>query len=67
VTSRALTAAGYLVLAGCLVAAALVGRQRPDVLPRVADVVRHVARTRAGQLVLLLVWWWLGWHFVLAA
>ena len=66
-TSGALTAAGYAALTACLVVTALVSWQRPELVPRVSDVVRHAARTRAGQLVLVLVWWWLGWHFLLAA
>ena len=66
-TSGALTAAGYAALTACLVVAALVAWLRPELVPRVSDVVRHAGRTRAGQLVLVLAWWWLGWHFLLAA
>jgi hypothetical protein len=67
VTSAALTVAGYAALLACLAAVALAARLRPALVPRASDVVRHAARTRAGQLVLVLVWWWLGWHFLLAA
>ncbi|MFC8503307.1 DUF6186 family protein [Pedococcus sp. NPDC057267] len=66
-SSRSATIAVYAVLLGGLLLATAVARRRPDLLAGVPDVVRSAARTRAGQLVLLLVWWWLGWHFLLAA
>lgn len=64
--SGALTAAGYAALTACLAVVALVAWRWPGLVPRVSDVVQHAARTRAGQLVLVLMWWWLGWHFLLA-
>ena len=64
--AHAVTVAVYALLLAGLVLAAAVARRRPDLVATVPDVVRSAGRTRAGQLVLLLAWWWLGWHFLLA-
>lgn len=66
-SSRDLTIALYAGLACVLAGMALVARRRPDVVAPVSRVVRAAARTRSGQLLLVLSWWWLGWHFVLAS
>ena len=65
-TPRELTATGYAALAALLVVLEVVGLVRPQAVPSVSVVLRRVCRTRAGQLTVLLAWWWLGWHFLLA-
>jgi hypothetical protein len=65
VTSRELTVAAYAGLALLLVAFELTSRRRPEAVASVTGMVRRACRTRAGQLFLVLAWWWLGWHFLL--
>lgn len=64
--TRDLTIAGYAALAALLVVLEVVARTRPDLLASASAVLRGVCRTRAGQVSLVLWWWWLGWHFLLA-
>lgn len=61
-SSREVTIAGFLVLGAALVtlvAASWTGR-----LPRVGEVVDLLGARRSGRLLIVLVWWWLGWHFL---
>ena len=66
-SSRVLTGVVYLAVAVSLVVTELVARSRRTTVPSSADLVRWVSRRRSAQIGLLLVWWWLGWHFVLGA
>ena len=59
--SRAVTLAGYAVLAAALVAcqvAALVTRR----VPTLGQVASGVARRPGGRWILLAAWLWVGWH-----
>lgn len=61
-SSRDVTIGGFLVLAAVmvvLVAASWAGR-----LPRFGEVVHLLWARRAGRVLVVLVWWWLGWHFL---
>ncbi|MGH9248543.1 MAG: DUF6186 family protein [Acidimicrobiales bacterium] len=61
-SSREMTIAGFLVLGAVmvtLVAASWAGR-----LPRFGEVIDLLGATRAGRVLVVLVWWWLGWHFL---
>jgi Family of unknown function (DUF6186) len=61
VTWRAVTLAGWAVLAAAVLAveaaAIVTGR-----LPTAGDVVGSVVRRRAGRWLVLVGWLWLGWH-----
>jgi hypothetical protein len=66
VTSRALTQAVYVLLGLGLVLTEALARRRADGPPTFAALVRGAMRTRSAQLGIVLAWWWLGWHFLLA-
>lgn len=66
-TSRAATITGYLVLALALLLADLSARRDASGQQlTVGSLVRLAMGQRSAQLALLLTWWWLGWHFLLA-
>lgn len=59
--SRAVTLAGYAVIAAAMVAcqvAALAGRRRATL----GDAVAAATARPAGRLVVLAAWLWVGWH-----
>ncbi len=61
-SSREITIAGFLVLGAVmvtLVAASWTGR-----LPRFGEVVDLLGARRSGRVLVVLAWWWLGWHFL---
>lgn len=52
----------YLVLGLAAVGLSLVHVRRPERLGSALDALRAVQRGTIGRWVLLLGWWWLGWH-----
>lgn len=61
------TVVTYAVLAGCLLLLELAARLGAVPVPTLRDTLARVARHRAGQVTVLLVWWWIGWHFLAVA
>lgn len=55
-----------LVFALCgiaLIAAALLERRR-DPEATVSDMFDRALADRTARIAVLLIWWWLGWHFL---
>jgi Family of unknown function (DUF6186) len=61
-SSREVTIGGFLVLAVVLVT--LVAASRAGRLPRFGEVIDLLGARRAGRVLVVLIWWWLGWHFL---
>lgn len=63
-TGRMIVIVGF----GCLLAAALAlvlwSHLRRDSLATLSASVAHLTRTRAARIVAVLIWAWLGWHFL---
>jgi hypothetical protein len=63
-TTRSLTIAGYVVFAAALVLLDLLGKRPGARVPSLAHLCGFVMRDRWGRLGVLLLWCWLGWHFL---
>jgi hypothetical protein len=61
---RAAVVAGFAALLGLAVAADLLARRRGSRLRPLAVTLAAVLRSRAGRVVVLGAWLWLGWHFL---
>lgn len=55
---------GYAVVLGAMLAAQLLGMAGRWPLRPLGDVVHTVLRHRAGQWVVLVLWLWVGFHFL---
>ena len=44
----------------------LAGRLRPDLVAPLGQLVARIMHHRNTRLALVVVWWWLGWHFFTA-
>jgi hypothetical protein len=64
VTTRALTIAAYVATAAVMAALYVAGRTRRFGLVPLGEIVDAVRAFRAGRLVLIVCWAWLGWHFL---
>ena len=61
-STREVTIGGFIALGAVmviLVAASWAGR-----LPRFGEVVDLLMARRAWRVLVVLIWWWLGWHFL---
>jgi hypothetical protein len=56
----------YAVVLALGFAVWLFGRLRPDVVAPLGDLVARLMHHRNTRIALVVVWWWLGWHFFTA-
>ena len=63
---RELTVVVFLACAAMGVALWWGGRRRAFGLVSIADVVDRALAGRAARMTILLFWWWIGWHFLVA-
>jgi hypothetical protein len=61
-TSFQVTVIAFAVVMVALLAAEGVGR-RTESWPRIGDVFTVLVRSNRGRFLVMLGWWWLGWHF----
>ena len=63
---RDITIAGYVVCGLAAIALAVLARLRPTTVAPLGRVLDRVFASRAARLVLLVFWFWIGWHFFVA-
>lgn len=63
-TLREITIAGFALIGAAWVVLELLARGHRARVPRFMEFVEHLMRYRSGRSGLLLLWWWLGWHFL---
>lgn len=62
--TTALIVAGYLGFVALGISFAAIGRLRPNLLVPLSELLRFIMRHRITRIALFVVWWWLGWHFL---
>jgi hypothetical protein len=63
---RDLTVAGYLL---CVIAAlvlVVLSHRRAAPFATLSEVLNEVLADRAVRITIVVFWWWLGWHFLVA-
>lgn len=55
---------GYLSFVGIGIALAAVGRLRPQTIAPLGELLTFIMSHRITRIALFMVWWWLGWHFL---
>jgi hypothetical protein len=63
---RDLTIAGYVLCALAALALAVLARLRPATIAPLGRLLDRVFASRAARLVLVVFWFWIGWHFFVA-
>jgi hypothetical protein len=63
-TSRAITIAGFVVIGVAWIVLEVAGRSRRTAVPTFSGWLDLLMGFRYGRVGVLLVWWWLGWHFL---
>jgi hypothetical protein len=55
---------GYLAFVGTGIALAAVGKLRPQTIAPLGELLTFIMSHRITRIALFMVWWWLGWHFL---
>ncbi|NEW52744.1 hypothetical protein GV794_20235 [Nocardia cyriacigeorgica] len=63
-SDRAVIITGFAILLGIALALTVVAHLRRDTLAPLSAVVVLALRTRTARLLILPLWFWLGWHFL---
>jgi Family of unknown function (DUF6186) len=61
--TRVITIAGFAAVILALFVLEFLGRRKDSRIPTLGEWLGHVMRPRAGRLLVLLGWLWLGWHY----
>lgn len=54
----------YLLFILIGLALGAIGRLRPEKLAGLGELVENIMQHRITRIALFMVWWWLGWHFM---
>lgn len=65
--SRIVSIAGYLSVALFAIVLTWYAWRAPERLASFGTLLDRVMASRAVRVTILLFWWWLGWHFFVAA
>ena len=61
--TRVLTILGFAAVIAALAVLELLGRRKGSRIPTLGEWLGYVMRSRAGRLLILLGWLWIGWHY----
>lgn len=61
-TTRSVFLAGYAVVGLALTVLVLLSHHRPSAVAPFTELVEAATRRRAGRVLALLLWWWVGFH-----
>jgi hypothetical protein len=62
-TTRDITIAGFALLTAIMIALEIIGRRPTSRIPTLGEWLGYAMRSRVGRALILLGWWWLGWHY----
>lgn len=62
-TTRVITIAGFALVIAAMVALEVVARRGNSRIPTAGQSLGYLMRPRLGRVLILLGWWWLGWHY----
>jgi Family of unknown function (DUF6186) len=61
--TRVITIVGFAAVIGALFVLEFLGRRTDSRIPTLGEWLGYVMRPRAGRLLILVGWLWLGWHY----
>jgi hypothetical protein len=62
--TRALTISGFVAIVVAGIGLEVLSRRPASRVASVGDVLGHVMRQRTGRVLVFVLWFWFGWHFI---
>ncbi|HET9139735.1 DUF6186 family protein [Actinophytocola sp.] len=63
-TDRTIIIIGFAVVFAAVAIAVTYSLLRRDRLATIGETLAHLTRTRTARVIAVLIWAWLGWHFL---
>ncbi|WP_454196999.1 DUF6186 family protein [Nocardia sp. Marseille-Q1738] len=63
-SDRTIVVVGFAVVLVATLGAVVLTHVRRDLVAPVGETVAYLTRTRVARIAAVLVWAWLGWHFL---
>jgi Family of unknown function (DUF6186) len=63
VVTRVITIIGFVCVIAALFTLEFLGRRKDSRIPTLGEFLGYIMRSRAGRVLVLLGWLWLGWHY----
>jgi hypothetical protein len=61
--TRSITVIGFAALISAMAGLEFAARRGISRIPTLGQWLGYVMKSRAGRALVLLGWWWLGWHY----
>jgi len=61
--TRVITIVGFMVLVLAMIVLEILARRPGSRIPTVGQWLGYLMRPKLGRFLILLGWWWLGWHY----
>ena len=63
VPTRTITIPGLVLVIAAMFALEFIARRPGSRIPTAGEWLGYLMRPRIGRVLILLGWWWLGWHY----
>lgn len=61
--TRGITIAGFVIVIAAILLLEWRARRPGSRIPTIGQWLGYLMRPRIGRVLILLGWWWLGWHY----
>jgi hypothetical protein len=61
--TRGATIAGFVLVIAAICALEVLARRPGSRIPTIGEWLGYLMRPKIGRVLVLLGWWWLGWHY----
>jgi hypothetical protein len=63
IPTRTITIIGFVVAVVAMVVLEILARRPGSRIPTVGEWLGYLMRPKLGRVLVLVGWWWLGWHY----
>lgn len=62
-STRSVTIAGFVLVIAAILTLEVLARRPGSRVPTIGQWLGYLMRPKLGRVLVLLAWWWLGWHY----
>jgi hypothetical protein len=62
-STRGVTIAGFVLVIAAILTLEVLARRPGSRIPTIGEWLGYLMRPKIGRVLVLLGWWWLGWHY----